>query len=74
MAKKKKKVDAKSAGKSKYASKVDERIKKINSIEAEGDQALWKSNEDKLDMFMRRGRIKHKDKLPPKVASKMAKK
>lgn len=68
--KKKKKATATDI-KPKYPSKVEERLKKLQGLDADGDQELWKFNEKRVEDFMRFGNYKKSDKLPPKVANRL---
>jgi len=71
MGNKKKKKGAEKTDIKKYPTNVENRIKKLASIQAEGDQALWKENDKKMEDFMRFGTVKKKDKLPKKVANRL---
>jgi len=47
----------------KYASHVEERMKKIKTLESSEDTEYWKENEKKIERFMKFGRTKTKSKM-----------
>lgn len=58
----------------KYPSHVEERLKKIGSFGQGEDTEFWKENEKKIEAYQKYGIIRRRDKLPIKVANRMASK